>query len=150
MRNRVLRNRVLVWLRTFRADQKGLSAVETGLAGALIAVSIIGGGAVLGPQLTDMYANIFNPHVGPLGAPHGAGSNDPSSDVPEEDPDSPFAGGEDEPDEPSEPIADSGSGPSSDPVADDPGGDDDDKGDTGDKDDKKKKEKKDKKSHKKH
>ena len=147
-----MRNRVLVWLRAFRADQKGLSATETGLAAALIAVTIISGASVLGPQLSNMYA-IFNPHVGPLGTPYGGNSEDPSADPPEEHPDSPFVSGEEEPDTPPEPVADSGSGNDPDPAAAEPDDGQDDTADTGDKDDddvKGKKKKKKNKSSKKH
>ncbi|MGD9536195.1 MAG: Flp family type IVb pilin [Alphaproteobacteria bacterium] len=46
------------FLRNFRRDEEGVTAIEYGLIAALVGVAIIGGATLLGDSLNDMFGNV--------------------------------------------------------------------------------------------
>ena len=49
---------MLKFIRKFRRDEEGVTAIEYGLIAALIGVAIIGGATALGGSLDDMFTNV--------------------------------------------------------------------------------------------
>lgn len=48
------------FLRLFRRDEKGVTAIEYGLIAAIISLALIAGAQIAGPALQTMFTNIGN------------------------------------------------------------------------------------------
>jgi len=46
------------FIRKFRRDEEGVTAIEYGLIAALVGVAIIGGVTLLGDSLNEMFTNV--------------------------------------------------------------------------------------------
>ena len=60
---------MLKFLRSFRRDEKGVTAIEYGLIAALIGVAIIGGAELLGGSLNTMFTSVGADLDAAVGAP---------------------------------------------------------------------------------